>query len=470
MEELKEEHYKILGLKTDGFRKLTAFEMTFAESGLTQIRGKNKQGKSSAIKVIEWLIKGNKVLNKDIIQHGKDKASAQMMLGDYSIKRVATLKTQTLEVRNTKTNVIMKGEIQNFLFTMINEITFNSKSFLDKSPTEQLKFCFDLFGIDFTDVNKELLTIEQDRLICGRERDKFGDLDGSKPEKVSRIDIDSLMRMRKEIEIENEVLRNHYQTVKDQTITDIEAFNKEQRAKTNKLLEAKTLIDEDKKDIDECNEEIAELELKLKNAKSALLEFKASLDRHETHLKSLSQPLPEKPLVADIPTPEFKSTDEIDAKIQNATAINQKAELYDQWEAKKKGRAVKDIEYQELTSKITALRKKKIDMLLSIKTGVKGLEIREDGLYYNNTYSENWSDMESIKIASELCLAQNPKLRAIFIDRFESFDKANREEFNEWAKQHNVQVVVTIVDDNIPETIDEDNVIYIEEGKIVETK
>jgi len=469
MEDQKEEHYKILGLKTDGFRKLTAFEMAFAESGLTQIRGRNKQGKSSAIKVIEWLIKGNKVLNKDIIQHGKEKASAQIILGDYSIKRVATAKTQTLEVRNTKTNVIMKGEIQNFLFALINEITFNSKSFLDKSPTEQLKFCFDLFGIDFTEINKELQTIEQDRLICGRERDKFGDLDESKPEKVSRIDISELNSQRKKIEAENESKRADYQKSKDDAIAEIEKFNKEQRAKASKREVEEDRLTDLRDDEMQAKTKIAELERRLEEEKANLKTAENNIIDCLEKLTQLPLPELEKSLIADIPLPTLASTDSIDTQIQNATATNQKADLYDQWLEKKNGRTAKDIEYQGLTSKITDLRKKKIDMLLAIKTGVKGLEIREDGLYYNNIYSENWSDMESIKIASELCLAQNPKLRAIFIDRFESFDKANRDEFNEWAKQHNVQVVVTIVDDNIPETIDEDNVIYIEEGKIVET-
>ena len=54
---------KIIGLKVDGIRKLTAVEMQLKDKGLIPIKGKNKQGKSTLIDTVEWLIEGNKVAN-----------------------------------------------------------------------------------------------------------------------------------------------------------------------------------------------------------------------------------------------------------------------------------------------------------------------------------------------------------------------------------------------------------------------
>lgn len=460
-------HLKIIGLKVNGFRKLTAVEMQFAECGLTQIRGRNRNGKTSVLDTVEWLIKGNKTLNKDVIQHGRDKATAELMLGKYVITRVVTQKTTRLEVRNTETDTVLTGEVQNFLYTLINEITFNSRSFLDKTPLEQLRFCMDLFRIDFTEIDKKLQTLEQDRLICGREVDKFGDLDESKPEKVERVDITSLISKRKEIEAKNAEIDRNYQQIKDAGIAKIEAFNKEQRRKTRDIeLEEERLADlrGDEKYIEN---EIKQLELKLKELKAELKVVGNNIIDSLQKLKELPHAQPEKPLTVQIVTPPKQSTDDIDAKIQNATAINQKADLYDQWIAKKKEKAEKDAEYKAYDTKIDALRKKKIEILTGIDTGVEGFEIREDGLYYKGIYSENWSDMESIRIASELCMAQDPSLRAIFIDRFESFDKESREDFNKWAISKGIQVIVTKVEDEIPVSVDEPNVFYIEDGSIV---
>lgn len=457
---------KIIGLKVDGIRKLTAVEMEFTDKGLIQIKGKNKQGKTSLIDTIQWIIEGNKKLNADIIQHGKEKAKAELQVGDYVIKRVTTRKSQSLEVRNIRTNKVEKGEVQNFLNTFVNDLTFNPRPFLDQTPLQQLKFAMDLFKIDFTELDRQLTALEQDRLICGREVKKFGDLDEGAPEEFKRVDIDALLKARKRIEQSNLEIRAEYEEARNKELAEIDKFNEEQRRRAAKI---KTIQDTRKandEEIYKTEEKIKELKRQLEQAESwlsGLQETKAELQKE---FEELPQPLPLKPLAAEIPEPKYHSLESIDQQIAEANANNVKAEAYERWLEKKAEKREKENEYDALDGKIKRLREKKLETLRAVNTGVEGLEIREDGLYYNGVSSQNWSDSEAIRISSQLCIAQMPELRTIFIDRGESFDSESLKELELWAIENDIQAIITIVDSYLPTDIEE-GVFYIEEGKVI---
>ena len=159
------------------------------------------------------------------------------------------------------------------------------------------------------------------------------------------------------------------------------------------------------------------------------------------------------------------STVDLENEIQSAYSTNQKAEVYEGWLKKKSEKSDKEIEYENFTQDIKELRDKKLEILRSIDTGVKGLEIREEGIYYNNFFSENWSDAESLRISAEVCLAQLPELRAVFLDRGESFDSDSLKELDKWATENDVLCITTIVDD-IPDKM-EAGVFYIQEGHLI---
>jgi len=453
---------KIIGLKVDGIRKLSCIEMEFKDKGLIQIKGKNKQGKTTVLDTIEWLITGNKALNSDIIQHGKESAVAVAIIGDYQIRRV-TGKQNKFEVKNLKTGMVEKGEVQNFISTFINELTLNPRPFLDKTPQQQLKFCMDLFKIDYSAIDKELVTLESERTFVGRELKSFGEV--VLPQAVKEVDVNALFNQRKEIEQRNSVLMAEYQSQKDEELKEIESFNKEQRTRASYLTQLKSNISQSRTYENNLVAEIERLELQLKQARESLENQTKNTFELQQKYDNAPTPETEKPLLSFLSAPELESTSDIDVKIQNAQAINEKARNYIQALGRQTMKAAKDAEYIEYTGKIVALRDKKLEMLRAVKTGVNGLEIREEGLYYNGVYSENWSDSESLRISSELCIAQLPALRAIFIDRAESFDSDSLAELEKWAIEKDIQAFVTIVSD-IPETLDAD-CFYITEGHLL---
>ena len=153
MIELKQKpELKIIGLQIDGIKKLKAIEMKPNQTGLVQIRGKNKQGKTSILDALEILIRGNKYITHDMIQHGKGKAEIIGQIGEFTVKRVITENSNRLEI--TKDGFQMANKPQAFLDALVNELTFNPRPFLDKSPEEKLRFMMDLLNIDFSDIIK----------------------------------------------------------------------------------------------------------------------------------------------------------------------------------------------------------------------------------------------------------------------------------------------------------------------------
>jgi recombinational DNA repair ATPase RecF len=455
---------KIIGLKVDGIRKLTAIEMELKESGITAIKGENQQGKTSIIDTIRWLILGNKAINKSAINREKEKANAEIILGKYSIKRVLSNKTSKLEVRNIETNTVEKGEVQNFLDTLINELTFNPRPFLDMTSAQQLKFCLDLFGIDFTEIDKQLLTLEQDRLITGREIKRFGEIEPVN--KVDSIDIDLLFSSKKEIENKNNLLRKQYEIEKEAEIKEIVAFNNEQKLKTNKFIESQNLLSTHKNLIEKQIDKIDALKEQLAQAGAELNRLNAYCKQIQHEINNLPDPEDEKEIKTSIKQPAYVSTEDIDNQISNALLTNKEADLYTTYLKRKKEKSKLEDEYDSFDLKVKQLRDKKLEILRNVNTGVQGLEIKEEGIYYNNVFSADWSDAEGLRISSELCIAQMPQLRAIFLDRGESLDKKSLQSLEEWAIKNDIQVIITMVANEIDKNSN-DSVFYIEEGKII---
>lgn len=464
MENLENEKpLKIIGLKVDGLRKLSAVNLEFKEKGLIPIVGKNRNGKTTlAIDTVKWLIQGNKVLNGDIVKHGQETATAELRIGDYVIERAAG-KSKKFKVTNVTTHKNVEGEVQNFLNTFINELTFNPRPFLDSTPYEKLRFCMNLFKIDFTQIDSELKTLEEDRKYCGQQVKRFGEIVAV--DKFEAVSISELLAEKKSLEDANKKILEDANKHKQAEIEKINEFNKEQREKARKIeVEQDRFIDL-QKDEEYTKNLIIELEGKLKETKAELKNIASNRADCESKLHLMSKPEPEKPLIVDIGSTALYSTAEIDTQIEQAFATNEKARQYQEYLVKLKDKADKETEYKDYSLKIENLRNKKLEILSNTKTGVDGLEIQEDGIYYKGISSENWSDSEGLVISSELCLAQMPKLRAVFLDRAESLDSDSLAAYGKWAEENNVQAIVTIVRD-IPEQL-EVGVFYLSEGKLI---
>ena len=411
---------KILGLQITNLRKIKAFNYEFKESGLIQIRGKNRAGKSSIIKAIEMLLRGKKYQPGDVVTHGEDKAEIIANLGEYTIRKtVSKTGNETLKITN-KDGLQVATKPQDFLSTLVNELSFDPKYFLDKDANKKLRYLMDFLNLDFADIDAEIKKLTEERLYIGRRVKEFGDLE--KPEEVKEEDLTALTAER----------------------DDLLKFNQE-------LQDNKDKIDALDIRISERAGELTELEEKVKAKKDQLKKLRESRAKGQ-EIVSGKEP---KPL------------DDIDERIAKVSETNKKAALFTKWEENDKSKKEKEKEYSDLTVKINEQKKKKEDKLKAVEMPVDGLEITEEGLFYKGTFCDNWSDSEAMDISFKLAIARNPKLRAVLIDRGEAYDSDGLEMLEKWANENDIQAFITIVDS--AEGEDKiDDAIYIHDGELVE--
>jgi predicted ATPase len=419
---------KLIGLTINNLRRIHAIELEIKESGLTEIRGKNKQGKTTVLDAVEMLLKGKKFIPADVISHGEDQGSIKGTISDgedvYIVERV--IRDGKPPILHLKKNGAKVGSPETFLSSLVNDITFNPRPFMNKTDLEKQKEMMKIAGIDFTKLDASIKDLFDERTMVGREVKSLGEV--IIPEKVEKQSVSILLDERK--------ARISAESARD------EVLNKLQDLRKNKS-DLELNINQLKKELEEAEAELATLDPRIEKG-SSILKGK------DEHLSSL------------------RTTEEIDADIDKVEETNEKAVAYTRAVEKSKERAAKQLEYDHLTGKIETLREEKLSCLASAQLPVKGLELREDGLYYNGTHSSNWSESESMRISSDLCINLNPKLRAIFIDRGEAYDSNSLRELGTWAEKNDLQAIITIVSD-IPDAEDRDaNVYYIEEGRRIE--
>lgn len=399
---------KAVGLRVDGFKKLSAVEMSFASDGLTFIKGDNGQGKSSIIDVIYYLFKGKSVTNEKVIQNGKDKMTAEIELDEYTIKRTKTDKSDTLKIV-TKDGLEVRQTPQAFLDKLVNDLTFSPFVFLNKNAKEKFEFLAKFLGIDTSEIDKKIAEKSSERTTKGRIIKELG-------------------------------IPQPYPEVK-------EVNTKELMKKYQNLLDKKHAIEEKNAERDRLNSRKENIKIQIANLQKELVSIEDKLKEKVEEVPDLTK---------------------IKEEIANAQETNSNASKYTGYLAKKEKYDKVNNEYNTLNEEIEELRKQRKEIFISAKTGIEGLSLTEDGVYYKGIYSENWSDSEAISISASLCLSMQPDLKAVFIDRGESFGKRRMEELEKWAKENGIQVIITKVEDSIPQTEDiPANVWYLEEGRIV---
>jgi hypothetical protein len=408
---------KILGLSIEGVRLIKAIELKFKEKGLIQIRGKNRQGKTSILDSVEMLFKGTKSVPKNVTTKGEDSSRIIGEFDGYRIERKIKGEKTTIKVTSEDGKEVKSP--QKFLDTLVNGLTFDPRPFIEKTAEQKMRFLMDELKIDFAEIDAKIKESEEERTAVGRLVKQYGELPIL--QKVEEVDVTMLMSTKEKLDKDNATIQRG--------------------------IDKRESLSSGLADIDtEIEKIVAELEAK----KARQQEMTEELAKVNTALDKLGD-------IAD--------TSELTKAISTASETNKAALAYVTNEVRKKEKRAKQKQYDGYTIKIDDLRAEKKEILRNAPVPIKGLEIRFDGLYYNDIYSENWSDSESMRISCELCAAMQPELRAIFMDKGEAYDNEQLKALNDWAVENDIQALVTIVDSM--DGSRKEDAIYIEAGEVI---
>ncbi len=396
---------KIVGLSIENMRKIRAINMEFTDKGLTQIVGKNKQGKTTALDSIELALGKFDSSKVSMITNGEKKSKVMLDLGDYNVTRDVNnknTKSSSLKIETKEGKKVPKPV--EFVDSLINELTFNPYIFINKKLSAKMEALKSLqnIGSEIDKIDYAIKEQSEERTLVGRERKKLGE----------------------------------HQTIEEEYL----------------YMDIKELLQK-KQDIDRANYENKEYADMRQDTQERITLLKKQLEAQEEKLEA-------------IPLPNFdiESSDSVVAKINKLEEVNK---LYYEQQgiiSNNKEIEVKDKEYKAITKKIDKLKKDKNEVYKNADFGVEGLEIREDEIYFNGNSSNDWSDSEAMEVSLKLCASMNPKLRAIFYDKGESFDQESLNALHKWGIENDMQIIITRVSDTIETS--SDSCFYIEEGEI----
>ena len=464
---------KIISLSVENFKKIKAMEMEPTERGLTPIKGKNRQGKTSILDALEALFKGRRMISDAQINNGHAKGKIKVALGNgneiYEIERVIRRgKNPLLKIYKDGEKITKKPE--SFVKSLVNELSFNPKPFQDKNDKEKMEFLIELMEIDFSEIDEKIDNIYQKRRDLKRDLKKYSNL--QVVNKVEVIDVSAENEKRKKVSQKLEATKDEYRE-KVQKLSNsnnkLEQLEKDiqQNTQTKEdILEQIKELQERVEIIDRENEKIEERVNKGKNFVEKLenkirKKYKVEGDIEFNNLSNVG-----------IIEKYQQEVDEIDEVIAVADEKNKKAYEYKEYKKAKKEKRRLNTEVEELSEEIEFHRNKKKRLLAEKEMPVKGLELvsdfddRPSGVYYNGVHSSGWSDSEERLISAKLYSTMQPELKAMFLDQGEVYDKESLAELQKWAEESDVQVFITICsDENVGE---EKDAFYIVEGEIVE--
>jgi hypothetical protein len=332
------------------------------------------------------------------------------------------------------------NEIKKFLNPYLLDSDFLKKM----GETERKAYFVSLFGVDTSDIDKEIADAADKAKTLRIEIKSYGEIDTTE---VSPVDATALKQQRQKI-------INDHNAIVSKVDSDNDAarlFNSEIKEKTNRV----SVINQE---INSIKAEIERLKVKIND-----------LDCEKININQYLNSNSEKEIS---PRPIPPDTSSIDAQISEAAAVAVKVEQYQKNLKRANEKASKEEELSVLENKQRDLKKKKVARLAetSEKSGINGLSFNEDGSFvYDGTTAAMLSTSQIMSLSQELSALYPSGFGLDLIDRAESLGFAigkNILNFVEKANREHKTIMAAIVGERPAESNPEVGVFVVENGGI----
>lgn len=450
---------KILSLQASNVKRLVAVEIT-PNGAVVEITGKNRQGKTSLLDSIWWLLKGAGNIQSQPIRKGETEAVIVGILGeDGSEKRLKV--TRTFKLKRTELKKIEEGEEpdptefattltienedgfkkdkpQEMLDELIGSLAFDPLSFLHGKPADQVKMLRDLVGLDFTDIDKAIKDAFTERTDVNRDAASYRAqanailVPADTPEEA--ISVDSLIA-----ELEQAGQKN----------ADLEGERSSRRQEAQVIEREGQIIAQTKTRIDDITAEIERLQARVASETTMMERAQEELTKRRAAFEKLA------------PLPEPVDTADLRQKINDARAINDAVDLRLRKAELVKKAEEREAKSQELTDTINDKKDEKEDLLAKSAMPVEGLSFGEDGVILRGQPFEQASDAEQLETSIAIAGAMNPKLRVIRVREGDKLDSDAWAALVAYAEKRDLQIWAETVESR------RDSAIVIEDGQVV---
>lgn len=392
----------IKGLQLENVKRVKAFSLEPAETGLTVIGGKNGQGKSTTLHAIAWALGGNKFAPTNAQHDGAMNPPTIRVELSNGLVVERRGKNSTLVV----TDPTGKRHGQQLLDSLVSTFALDLSRFMSASDREKAQILLGILGIgdDLLRLTEQEKTLYAHRHAIGQvklQKEKAAadlpEFPDAPDEPVSASD---LIQQQQAI-----LLRN--------------AENQKLRDQRDRLrLRADTLAIQ-----------VQDLKAKLRAAEEEFIGVARDLETAEKSAADLHD----------------ESTAELAASLESVEQINAhvaanaaKAKAYAEAEDYSE-------QYDALTQQLEQVRKERLDLLHGADLPLPELAIEDGVLLYRGKAWDCMSGSEQLRVTTAIVRRLKPECGFVLLDGIEQFDLDTLREFGTWLEQNQLQAISTRV-------------------------
>lgn len=429
----------IVGLKAENFKRLRAVSIHPAPTGLVEIRGKNGHGKSSVIDLIWAALGGKRAAPQKPIHEGSEDSDISLDLGDLMIRRRWTDPSDP-----TKSSLVVEnpdGARYQSPQALLDKLTgrfVDPVRFAEMTDTERAKEVLGMvdLGIDLEESRGREAAAQDVRRDLGREeralREQVEALRAEAQDAPSeRVDVAELLE-----EMRAAQEHNAQQAQLDRTA---ERARREAEEATERVTR--------------CDDEIERLEQELTSQRARRAEFANAAQVAANESEEAEQVLMQF---------EVKSTDDLQKRIEDAGALNEKHSAAQRLAEREQELTSKAQEHEDADATVQEIRAERREALEQVKFPVEGMGYDADAgvLTLNGHPFDNASQAEKLKASAELAMAKSPRIQVIFARNGSLLDADHKAMLAELVEKKKWQFFLEVVDDN-----EEGGGVWISEGE-----
>ncbi len=393
---------KINRLEAENIKRVKAVMIEPTADGLTVIGGNNRQGKSSVLDAIMWVLGGNKYRPSEAKRQGSTiPPNIKLTLSnDFIVERKG--KNGTLKV----TDPSGKKSGQQVLDEFVEQLALDLPRFMGASDKEKAEILLQILGIgnELAALDKQETELCNERLAIGRIADQKAKY--AKEQPYYEDAPEELMSVSELIKQQQEIL----------------ARNGENQKKRDHLVQLQNRRGALEDAVAKLAEELA---VKRQELDSVL----ADVDTARKSVKDLQD----------------ESTEELEKNIEDIEEINRRVRAnLDKEKAEEEAKEYKD-QYQALDQKIETVRKSRTSLLKDADLPLEGLSVEEGKLAYKGQKWDNMAGSEQLIVATAIVRKLNPQCGFVLLDKLEQMDLNTLDEFGRWLEAEGLQAIATRV-------------------------
>lgn len=409
---------KINKFEIENVKRVKAVKVEPSQTGLTVIGGKNKQGKTSVLDAITWVLGGNKFKPSDAQRRESIISPYLNVTLSNGLKVERKGKNSTLKVTDLNGNKAGQALLDEF----ISQLALNLPEFMNANSKEKANTLLKIIGI-----GDKLHVLDSQEQQLYNQRLAIGQIADQKAKYAKEMEFypdapENLISINNLIQQQQEILARNGENQRQRRNLQ------QNEVKLNQICEN---IQELENKLSEMKQVKAELEEKIRISKLTVLEL------HDESTEQLEKN------IADIETINLK----VRANLDKSKAEDEAKEY--------------KIQYDSLTAKIEKIRKERMDLLNNADLPLRGLSVKDGELIYHGNKWDCMSGEEQLKVSVAIVRKLKPDCGFVLMDKLEQMDTDSLESFNKWLQQEGLQVIATRV------STGEECSIIIEDGYVI---